>query len=84
MYYKMDLDDCELIEKVIKITGIDYELLGDFIPVDSLLHAIEDLYYEVERLEEKIEDLEQDIEDNYEIRKFNPYTEYGVSEKDFL
>lgn len=82
MYYKMDLDDCELIEKVIEITGIDYELLGDFIPVESLLHAIEDLYCEVESQKEKLEDLENDLKENY--RPIPVSEQYGISDKDFI
>lgn len=82
MYYKMDLDDCELIEKVIEITGIDYELLGDFIPVESLLHAIEDLYCEVESQKEKLEDLENDLKENY--RPIPVSEQYGISDRDFI
>lgn len=82
MYVRLDLDDAELMQRVIKITGMDYEMLGDFIPVESLLHSIEDLMCEVERLEEKIEDLEQDIEDNYKPVSYAE--QVGYSERDFI
>lgn len=82
MYYKLDNDELERIKRVSKITVTDYDLKGNFIPVDSLLAAIEDLLIEVDRLEEKYEDREQEIEDNYK-----PFTEnelYDISDKDFI
>lgn len=82
MYYRMDLDDADLMENVAKVTGIDYELLGDFVPVESLIHAIEDLMYEIDRLEEKIEDIEQDVEDNY--KPISVAEQIGYSERDFI
>lgn len=82
MYYKLDSEDLELMEKVAKLTGMDYELLGDFIPVDSLLHSIEDLMNEIGKLEEKIEDLEQDIENNY--KPISYAEQVGYSERDFI
>lgn len=83
MYYKLDRDELEFINKAEKLTCTDYELLGDFIPVESMIGVIEDLLLEIDRLEEKIEDLEQNIENNYELKNVNPYEEYGVSERDF-
>ena len=80
MYYKIEED---VLERIEKMTMTDYEAEGNFLPVDSINDIIEDLLYEIDRLQEKISDMEQDIEENYEAKKFNPYTEYGVSEKDF-
>lgn len=60
MYYKLDEKEKEMMKKVEKITLTDYELLGDFIPVDSLMCAISDLLYEINYLNEKINDLESE------------------------
>ena len=53
MYYKLENDEIEKIQRVAKITFTDYELQGNFIPVDSLMAAIEDLLTEIDSLEEK-------------------------------
>lgn len=81
-----ELNDTELkrIEEISSITGSDYELKGNFIPVESLLAAAEDMLMEYGVLEEKLNDLQQEISENYEIKRVNPYIEYGVSEHDFL
>lgn len=84
MYYKLDSDGLEKINEASKITFTDYELLGNFIPVENMMNVIEDLLLEVDRLEEKYKDMEQDIENNYELKNVNPYEEYGISERDFL
>ena len=84
MYYKLDNDEIKTMQKVEKITCTDYELLGNFIPVENMMCVINDLLCEIHNMEEKIEDMEQDIENNYEIKQENPYIEYGVSERDFL
>lgn len=81
MYYKLDNDELEKINRVSKITLTDYELKGNFIPVESMMVAIENLLIEIDNLEEERKNREQDIEDNY-----RPYTReelYGVSDKDF-
>ncbi len=83
MYYKLDEDEFKRIKEASEITYSDYELVGDFIPVESLMIAIEDLLIELDNKEEKIKDLENDIENNYELKNVNPYTEYGISERDF-
>lgn len=82
MYRKLENEELERINRVSKITCTDYDLKGNFIPVDSLLAAVEDLLIEVDRLEEKYKEFEQEVEDNYK-----PYTKeemYGVSERDFI
>lgn len=81
MYRKLNNDELETIKRVSKITFADYEVKDDFIPVDSLLVAIEDLLIEIGRLEEKYNDFEQEVADNYK-----PYTKeemYGVRNEDF-
>lgn len=77
MYYKLNEKEKEKIKKVKEITITDYELLGDFIPVESMMTIIEDLLMEIDRLEEEKEDCENN-------KKENPYYEYGVSERDFI
>lgn len=83
MYYKLDNDELERINRVSKITFTDYELKGNFISVESMMAAIEDLLIEIDRLEETKKDIEQDIENNYELKNIDPYEEYGISEEDF-
>lgn len=83
MYYKLEGKELDTINKVSTLTYTDYEVLGNFVPVDSMYSMIEDLLDEIEHLKERYKDLERDIEENYDLKPFNPYVEYGVSEKDF-
>ena len=68
----------------------DFELLKkyfknyDIVSIDELCGLVEELDYEIERLEEKIRDMQDDIEQYYEPKKFDPYEEYGISERDFI
>lgn len=84
MYLELLESEYEKIKEISKITLTDYELKGNLIPVDSLVSALEDMLVEYHNKEYEIEELKQDIEDNYELKKVDPYTEYGVSESDFL
>jgi hypothetical protein len=91
MYYKLDnphykLNDNEvaIIKDISKITFTDYKIEGNLIEVDTLIGAIEDLLTEYHRKEEELEDLHNEISENYELKRVNPYEEYGVSEKEFL
>lgn len=84
MYYKLENNEFERIKEVEKITFSDYELVGDFIPVESMICAIEDLLVEYQRKGEELKDLQQDIENNYELKQENPYIDLGLSERDFL
>lgn len=61
MYYKLNQKEQEKIKKASDITMSDYELEGDFIPVDSLICCIEDLLVEVDVLQEKVEDLKEEM-----------------------
>lgn len=61
MYIKLDEKEIEKIKKASDITMSDYELEGDFIPVDSLICCIENLLVEVGVLQEKVEDLNQEM-----------------------
>lgn len=83
MYYSLNEKELERINEISDITGVDYELKNNLIPVDSLMAALEDMLYEYHHKEEELEDLQNDIENNYELKRFDPYEEYGVSERDF-
>ena len=83
MHYKLTDDELDTMKRVTKITITDYEVEGNLVSVDNLMRAIEDLVCEIGHLEEKMEDMERDIEENYEPKRFDPYLEYGISEKDF-
>ena len=48
------------------ISCSDYNIHGEFIPVESLISMIEDLYGEVEHLKEELENVIQDRDDNYQ------------------
>lgn len=83
MYWDLTDEDLEKIKEISEVTGVDYELKGNLVPVDSLIYALKDMLYEYHNKEEELEDLHQDIEDNYEPKKIDPYEEYGVSRHDF-
>lgn len=62
MYIKIDE---ELKERILSATDVDYEWVGDFLPMDSFIPLIKDLLIEVDRKEEELEKLKQRIEDCY-------------------
>lgn len=64
-YRRLDEYEQKLIKKVQERTITDYEVKGEFVPVDSFISMLEDLLAEVDRLEEEKEDIERDKEDNY-------------------
>lgn len=71
MYIKLDEKEKKFIEKASDRTITNYELEGDFIPVDSLMSCIEDLLVEVDVLQEKVEDLKEEMRElrnGYNIR----------------
>lgn len=84
MYWDLTNEDLEKIKEISEVTGVDYELKGNLVPVDSLIYALKDMLYEYHNKQEEIDDLKQEIEDNYEPRRIDPYEEYGVSRKDFF
>jgi len=61
MYIKLDEKEKKFIEKASNRTITNYEIEGDFIPVDSLMGCIEDLLSEVDYLEERVEDLKEEM-----------------------
>ena len=70
MYQALDKRDVNLINKIQNnITYTDYELKGNFIPVNSYMSIIEDLMSEIEMLEEKYNQLERELE----VTISNPY-----------
>lgn len=79
MYLEIDED---LKTKIEKITGIDYDFKGNYLPSESITLIFEDLISEIDRLEEKYSDLEQDLEDNY--RPIPVSEQVGISDKNFI
>ena len=75
-YYRMNEKTMELIGRVCENLAFptDYEIKGEFIPVESLISIIEDLYGEVEHVREEFEDFKRDVEDNYVVRPISDYT----------
>lgn len=65
IYQKLDEDDLKLINKISKLTLTNYEVTGDFIPVDSLISVIEDLMVEYDGISEEFEDYKQYVDYNY-------------------
>lgn len=84
MYYRLDEEELERVNEVSELTGVDYDLQNNFIPVDSLIEALKDLLIQYHKKEKEITDLQQDMDENYEVKKINYYEEYGISEKDFI
>lgn len=83
MYYKVTDDELKTLEEVAELTSSDYEIMGNFVPVDKMLDMVKDLICEIHRSDEKIKDMEQDIENNYEVKNIDPYEELGLSRGDF-
>ncbi len=81
MYYKLEDSELEKINEISKITRTDYELSGNFIPVESLMSVIEDLLIEIDRSKEELED-EVEQRENY-YKPISKYEEVGMSERDF-
>ena len=80
MYYKLNETEYQRIQKISDLTNTDYELNGNFIPVENLLSVIEDLVYELNNLEEKYKDLEEDLEENYKPIPID----LGLTDRDFI
>lgn len=58
-YQKLTSEECEKIKEIEKITLTNYEMLGEFIPSDSLMCIINDLFVELEKKNKKIEELKE-------------------------
>lgn len=66
------------------IRNITNTLYTNPLSEDDALDIIEELVSELEHKEEELSDLQNDIENNYELKRIDPYEEYGVSERDFI
>ena len=84
MKYELSEIDKRLIDRVSKITGVNYEIDNDnYIEADKLLTIIDDLETRYSALETKHFEFEQKVQEQYEQKKIDPYLEYGVRETDF-
>lgn len=81
MFEKLNEQEIQIIKKAEEKTSTDYEIKGEYMPVESYLIIIEDLLNEIDCLEEKYNDLQQDLEDNYRPIPLDKL--YGVSDSDF-
>lgn len=59
MYQKLTSEECEKIKIIEKVTQTNYEMLGEFIPSNSLMCIIDDLFVELEKRSQKIEELKE-------------------------
>lgn len=83
--------DKELYEKISEITGIDYEAITykdpdiEYVLVftDAVVNMLEDLLAEYHHKEEELSDHKAYCEE-WHYTKYDPYEEYGVSERDFF
>ena len=64
-YEKLGKEELEMIKNISKLTMTNYEITGDFIPVDSWKSLAEDLLYEFDKLQEEFEDYKEFVKDNY-------------------
>lgn len=81
----------DLFDHILDITGTDYNFYwrnGEedehiFISGETWEEMLYDLVEEVERLKEVNQDIIEDRNENYVLKAFDPYTEYGISEDNF-
>ena len=80
IYYKMSEYEVELLGRILEKVPVptDYKILGEFIPVESFISIIEDLYGEVEHLQEELEDVIRDRDDNYRPISIKEQLGYNV------
>ena len=84
MYYKLDNNEYKTIRDISNITIVEYDLVEKFIPVESLMAAIEDLFVEYHNLQEEFEDYKEEVSENYELKEKNLYADYGIKDEDFF
>jgi hypothetical protein len=84
MYCLLNDNELKRIKKVEEVTGTDAEIIGKFIPVDSLLSILDDLLCEYNHKIEELEDLQNDLNEHYTLKRVDEYEEYGVSQNDFI
>lgn len=75
--------DKNLLKEIENITDVDYENKGDLVPISSIAYMLKDLIYENNLKSQEIENLKEDVKERYELKEFNPYEEYGISEREF-
>ena len=80
-YCKLPKEEIETLKKVSKITYTDYEIDGQYVPIEKFIFMIEDLLIELDRAEEKLEELERDRDENY--RPISYAEQVGYNERDF-
>lgn len=62
---KLNERESELLERISKKMGVDYEQKANEIPVDSLLDIIKDLNVELDRAEQKYRNFVDVVNENY-------------------
>lgn len=86
---KVNEENFGVLSNIIKETGVDYivwkdaENIDGYIEPYNILNIFLDLLDKIDHQKEEYKELEQDLRENYKPIPFNPYEEYGVSEKDF-
>ena len=65
LFYKLSGRDFERVKEIEKITGNDYELLGDFLPYECLVEIMQDLLLEYDILQESYDNYKQYVADNF-------------------
>ena len=83
MFTMLENEDLERLKRVSNITGIDYEITGKFVPVDSVVSALFDLLCEYNNKVDELEDLKSDLNEHYTLKREDEYEVYGVSRNDF-
>lgn len=56
VFYKMSEKENEMMKEITEITMTDYEIKGDFIPVNSLMSALYEMLYAYHKKEEELEE----------------------------
>lgn len=84
MFTMLEDRDLERMKRVSDITGVDYEITGKFVPVDSIVCALFDLLCEYGNKEDELEDLKKEVNEHYTLKHVDEYEEYGVSVNDFI
>ena len=62
---ELDEKQKEFLERISMKMGVNYEQIGNQIPLDSLLSMIQDLNGELDNLQQKYRNLMDNIEENY-------------------
>lgn len=73
------------MESIDKIINMLKQLERNVSTSPELFHdgIDEDILRTIDYVKDTLKDLKQEINDCYELKKFNPYCEYGISEDNF-